>query len=62
MVLSLEVQSRNKMGNLETFHIFSEQTALTKIFSQVNTKQVKYPKKVIKENTCKKKKKESTCK
>lgn len=56
MVLSLEVQSRNKMGNLETFHIFSEQTALTKIFSQVNTKQVKYPKKVIKESTCKKKK------
>lgn len=53
MVLSLEVQSRNKMGNLETFHIFSEQTALTKIFSQVNTKQVKYLKKAIKESTCK---------
>lgn len=53
MVLSLEVQSRNKTGNLETFHIFTEQTILTKIFSQVNTKQVKYPKKAIKESTCK---------
>ena len=53
MILSLEVQSRNKMGNLETFHILSEQTALTKIFSQVNMKQIKYPKKAIKESTCK---------
>ena len=40
MVLSLEVQTRSKMVNLETFHIFSEQTVLTKIFSQVNTKQI----------------------
>lgn len=53
MVMSLEVQTRSKMGNLETFHIFSKQAILTKIFSQVNTKQIKYPEKAIKESTCK---------
>lgn len=40
MILSVEVQTRSKTVNLETFHVFSEQTVLTKIFSQVNMKQI----------------------